>query len=205
MINKLQLRILADLPAWEAQQRMAPPLRKPLPDVPSSVRQSAVCILLYYKKEELHTILIKRTEDGKTHGGQISFPGGSLDDNDYSHVYCAIRECEEEIGLPKNNLIVLGTISNLYIPPSNFMVTPIVCYCNDVKNLVPSENEVAEIIEVPLSQLFDDSIKQRREVWRSSDKSKSIEAPIYEYQGYVVWGATAMILAEFEDIYKSCL
>lgn len=202
MIKRLQEEILSDLPAWEAQQKMAPPIRKPMADIPSSVRQSAVCILLYNKNEEMHTILIKRTEDGKTHGGQISFPGGRLDDNDFSLTYCAQRECEEEIGLDKNKIQVLGTISNLFIPPSNFLVTPVVCFSNQVKNLQPSENEVAEIIEAPLASLFDEQNKKSKEVWRSDDKSRSMTTPIYEFNKHIIWGATAMILSEFEELYK---
>lgn len=202
MIQKLQQEILTELPAWVAHQKMAPPIRRPMPNMPDTVRQSAVCILLFEKNNEWFIILIKRTEDGKTHGGQISFPGGRLDDNDFSLTYCAQRECEEEIGLGKDKIKVLGTLSHLYIPPSNFLVTPIVCFSDQVKKLIPSENEVAAILEVPLSKLFSPSSKKTKEVWSSSDKTKAMQAPIYQFEEHIIWGATAMILSEFEAIFS---
>lgn len=202
MIKRLQQEILTALPGWEAHEKMAPPIRKPLPNITNTVRQSAVCILLYYKNKALHTILIKRTEDGKTHGGQISFPGGRLDDNDFSHTFCALRECEEEIGLPTNRVSILGAISKLYIPPSNFLVTPIVCFSDKVKNLIPSENEVAAILEVSIAEIFNKNNKQTKAVWRSDDKSRSMQTPIYQFREHTIWGATAMILSEFEEIYN---
>jgi len=205
MIAKIQQKILTTLPGWSAQQRMAPPVRRVEPTIPHDVKQSAVCVLLFYKNEELHLILIKRTEDGKTHGGQISFPGGRLDDNDFSLTYCALRECEEEIALAAENIKVLGTLSKIYIPPSNFLVSPILCSSNQVENLFPSENEVAEIIEVPLAELFDDKIKSTMEVISRGAEKVSMTTPIYHYKNYPIWGATAMMLAELEEIYKRSL
>ncbi len=200
MINKLQHYILGELPAWDAQQRMAPPLRTAKPLIPHTVRQSAVCTLLYYRNNQLHTLLIKRTEDGKTHSGQISFPGGKMDAQDYSLTFCALRECEEEIGLSKNNILVLGSLSQLYIPPSNFIVTPVLSYAEQVEQLTPSIDEVAEIIEVPLDELFDDANKTTYTVRRSDDHTRIMETPAYQFRGHIIWGATAMMLAEFEEI-----
>lgn len=113
--------------------------------------QFAFC---FFIKKKLHTLLIKRTEDGKTHGGQISFPGGKFDAEDFNLNYTALRECEEEIGLNKNKILTLGNMSKLFIPPSNFMVYPLLCFCDCVQNLIPSVAEVAEIIEIPLEELF---------------------------------------------------
>ncbi len=205
MIDKIRENILTSLPAWEAHKNMAPPIRKPVPNIPNTVRHSAVCILLYYRELRLNTILIKRTEDGKTHSGQIGFPGGKVDDNDFSRTYCALRECEEEIGLSKNLIHILGATSELYIPPSNFIVSPIVCTCDTVEHLVRSEAEVAEIITAPLDELFDAQNKGVKEVWRSDDNSSSMRTPIYQYRQHTIWGATAMMLAELEEIYKRSL
>jgi 8-oxo-dGTP pyrophosphatase MutT (NUDIX family) len=205
MIDQIQQQILTHLPAWEAHQRMAPPIRKPMPKIPKRVRYSAVCVLLFYKKNKLHTLLIKRAEDGKSHSGQIAFPGGKLDPNDFSMTYCALRECEEEIGLSQEKINVLGGLSSLYIPPSNFIVTPIVCKVSEIENLVPSPDEVAEIMEVPLDILFDPSSKDIQEVWRSDDASRSMKTPVYTFGNHTIWGATAMMLSELEEIYKRVL
>ncbi len=200
MIKVLQQHILSDLPGWEAHKKMAPPIRQPLPNLPKNVRYSAVCILIFQKNSEPHTLLIKRTEDGKVHSGQISFPGGRLDSNDFSLTYCALRECEEEIGLSKNNLHILGSLSELYIPPSNFLVTPIVCTSERVKNLIRSADEVAEIIEVPLQDLFKNQNKVEKEVW-GSGAAQTMEAPTYQFKEHTIWGATAMMLAELEELF----
>lgn len=204
MIERLQQKILSKLPGWQAHQKMAPPLRKPLAPMPQAVKYSAVCIVIYIKIKEPHTLLIKRTEDGKTHGGQISFPGGRLDATDFSLTYCALRECEEEIGLNRNELTVLGALSELYIPPSNFLVKPIVC-CAEVKKLNPSADEVAELIEVPLRDLFHSKNKKNQQVWASGGTGTTWEVPTYQYGNYTIWGATAMILAELEDVCLSSI
>ncbi len=215
IIKRLQQNILTHLPAWEAHKKMAPPIRRPMPNAPSNVRQSAVCVLLFFRhkknepkgEKKLHTLLIKRTQDGKTHGGQISFPGGRLDENDFSLTYCALRECEEEIGLDKNNITILGTLSKLFIPPSNFMVSPVVCFCNEVEKLIRSIDEVEEIIEVAVEDLFHAKSKKEHEVWPRQgvvDKNLSMKAPVYLFDQRIIWGATAMMLAELEEIYLRC-
>jgi len=205
MIRRIQQNILTTLPAWDSHKKMAPPMRKPNPLIPPTVRYSAVCILLFYKQKELNTLLIKRAEDGGTHSGQIGFPGGKLDDKDFSFGYCALRECEEEIGLDLKKVKILGSLSKLYIPPSNFILSPIVCTSIEVKDLSPSPDEVAQIIEVPLCSLFNNKSKDEQEVWRSDDHTRSMSTPIYKFKDHIIWGATAMILAELEEIYISSL
>ncbi len=202
MIKQLQQNILTNLPAWEAHKKMAPPIRKPGAQIPTSVRYGAVCILLYYKKNELHTLLIKRTEDGGTHSGQIALPGGKVDANDFSFTHCALRECEEEIGHKQEKIKIIGSLTPLYIPPSNYIVAPIVCFSQEVKNLVASPNEVAEIIEVPLAYFFLNENKGTKTVKQSNDHTQTMETPIYTYAHHIIWGATAMMLAEFEEIYQ---
>ena len=202
IIRSLQHSFLKELPGLEAQLRMAPPGRGQMPPVPKSVRQSAVCSLLYFKNKALHTLLIKRTDDGKTHGGQISFPGGRLDANDFSLTYCALRECEEEIGLAKSQIKILGRLTELFIPPSNFLVSPILCYVEHIENLIPSPNEVAEIIEVPILELFDNANKKMHEIRRGNAGELIMKTPIYNFREHIIWGATAMMLAEFEEIYR---
>lgn len=205
MIKNIQLEILSNLPNWEAHKKMAPSIRNSNPIIPEDVRYSAVCILLFYKNEILHTLLMKRTEDGSTHSGQISFLGGKYEANDFSLNYTATRECEEEIGLHQDKMQILGNLSKLYIPPSNFMVTPIVCFVENINPLNPSPIEVAELLEVPLDDFFKEENKATTEIKRRNTKNVMMQTPIYKYQKHIIWGATAMILSELETIYKRVL
>ncbi len=201
MIKKIQLALLNKLPGIEAQFKMAPPVRNKTPNIPKDVRHSAVCILLFKQENEWHTLLIKRTEDGGTHSGQISFPGGRFDQADLNLTYTALRECEEEVGIPINDIIVLGNLTPLYIPPSNFMVTPILCTIDHLPKLILSEQEVAAVYTFSLRDLFDPKIKKELVVRQSDQKEKEMKTPAYQADNKIIWGATAMMLSELEEIY----
>ena len=125
------------------------------------LKKAAVLMLFYPKGDDLFILLTKRTEDVEHHKGQISFPGGSCDDEDDHIVATALRESEEEIGLPADAVEVLG-IFNEYETPSGFAITPVVAYAERLPPLKPNEMEVAEILEVPVS-LFLDRGKERME------------------------------------------
>jgi 8-oxo-dGTP pyrophosphatase MutT (NUDIX family) len=205
MIKKLQLQVLKKLPGVDAQFKMAPPIRGKKPIIPDDVRQSAVCILLYEKDKEWCTLLIQRTQDGGTHSGQISFPGGRFDAEDINLTYTALRECEEEIGIPMNAIKVLGHLTPLYIPPSNFMVTPVLCTLETLPTLILSTQEVAQVFSFSLQELFDNKLKKNVEVRQSDQKELKMITPSYQTQRKTIWGATAMILAELEEIYKQVI
>lgn len=178
-------------PAYNIQKLFHPPRTKPV--------QSAVLILIYKKNRKKNIILIKRTNKGTHHAGQISLPGGKFDLKDNILQNTALRETFEEIGTPVNDICILGSLSQLYIPPSNFMVTPFVGFVNNSLYLNPSENEVDEIIEVSLNLLFEENTKATMKI----NKANFIyNVPCYNINGYQVWGATAMILSEFSEIYK---
>ncbi|MBP6455765.1 MAG: CoA pyrophosphatase [Chitinophagaceae bacterium] len=195
-LKQIQLHLLEKLPGKTAQFKMAPAHRSSDLIIPKDAKQSAVIILLFHKKNVWHFILIERSEDGKTHSGQISFPGGRVDQNDFSKTFTALRECEEEIGISKNNIQILGNLSSLYIPPSNFLVQPIIAYTEKEINFIRSENEVQEIIEVSIEDFFDRKNKIEGTVFENK------LVPAYQLtKNKIVWGATAMILAEFEEIY----
>ncbi len=198
-IEQLQERLRGSLPGLEAQMRMAPPIRTRDMKIPDNVRLGGVLIVLRPWEKQWHTILIRRTEDGHTHSGQISFPGGKKDPQDPDLQYTALRECHEEIGVPAEELEVLGSLSPLFIPPSNFLVTPTLALLKKDIRFIPSEKEVAEIIQVPLSLLFDEQVRSTEWVQRSDEKSALMETPVYRlHDDCIIWGATAMMIAELE-------
>jgi len=202
-IELIRERLTLALPGIDAQMRMAPPIRKRDMIAPDDARVSGVLILLVESDKAWNTILIRRTEDGRIHGGQISFPGGKKDPSDMDIIATALREAEEEIGVQRHEVEVLGILSPLYIPPSNFVVTPVVGYIPFVQAFKPSEREVQEIIKVPLELLLQPSIKEKRNVKRSDKKEEEMSTPVYVLsEEIVIWGATAMIISELEEIMK---
>jgi 8-oxo-dGTP pyrophosphatase MutT (NUDIX family) len=186
------------LPGLAAQLNLAPEYRleslRATP--PVDARQAGVLILLYQHAGVWHFPLMKRTEDGLVHGGQISLPGGSQEAGE-SLQDTARREACEEIGAACADVEVLGQLSPIYIPPSNFLVTPTVGYVAERPDFHCDPREVAELIEVPLSRLFDRDVVMR-EPWTL--RGVTVEVPFYQIGPHKVWGATAMILSEFSSV-----
>ncbi len=203
-ISKIKERISDSLPGTAAQLKMAPATRINQLIAPHNARQSGVMVLLFMEDEVWHTLLMQRTEDGHTHSGQISFPGGKKEESDRDIIETAARECEEEIGIDKSTISVIGTISPLYIPPSNFHVTPVVGFLPGNFAMKISEQEVHEVYKISLSYLFDDKIKEKRSIVTS--QNLRLESPVYVLSNSkVVWGATAMIISELEHLIKDLL
>lgn len=204
LIEKLRARLLQPLPGRAAQERMTGRLR-PLPDViPPHARDSAVLQLLFPSQGDWHVVLIHRVEDGRAHSGQISFPGGRWEPQDVGFQMTALREAEEEIGIVPSELEVLGALTPLYIPVSYFMVHPFVACCKQPPQFLPSPAEVSEVIVAPLSLLFDDSSKTQATVQPSSMPGLKMEVPAYRLpDGRIIWGATAMMLAELEAVMQA--
>jgi 8-oxo-dGTP pyrophosphatase MutT (NUDIX family) len=202
-IEKIQARLQQPLPGINTQMKMAPPVRHVAMEVPADVRLGGVMILLVESEKQWNTFLIKRTKDGNTHSGQIAFPGGKFETKDIDIVQTALRECEEEIGVNQQLVNVLGSLTPLYIPPSNFLVTATIGYIERVQTFKPSEREVEEIIKVPLDLLFHDEIKSTQIVNKSDEKNIVMETPVYQLsEELIIWGATAMMIAEFEELVK---
>ncbi len=194
-IDDIRAALQKPLPGLAAQLKLAPDYRveslRAAP--PTAARAAGVLILLYPFNGAWHFPLMKRVEDGLVHGGQISLPGGSQEAGE-SLRETALREACEEIGAACAEVEVIGQLSTIYIPPSNFLVTPTVGYVDQRPDFQCDPREVAELIEVPLSTLFDRDVV-KREPWVL--RGVTVDVPFYQIGAHKVWGATAMILSEF--------
>ncbi len=185
-----------DAAAVRRVMRPRPDLRgpeEPPPGVPA--REAGVLILAYPHSGSLSTLLIRRMPSSGVHSGQISFPGGACEPEDADPAATALREACEEVGVCGADLRVLGPLAQLYIPPSRFLVWPLVAALPACPDLRPSPAEVAGLIHLPLADLLDDGLKCEMDM-RYGDLTARV--PYYAIAGEVVWGATAMILAELE-------
>lgn len=205
-IEKLTNRIQQPLPGLDAQMRMSPPIRGRNVVVPENARQAAVLVCLYPHEEQWHLALMKRVVDGSVHSGQISFPGGTAESYDLNFTHTALREAEEEVGIVQHEVQVLGPLTEIYIPPSNFMVYPFLAHVPHRPHFVIDPKEVDSIVEVPLTELLSKEIAGRKSVPMSGKTDVRMEVPIYTLQGNVIWGATAMMLSELigvlEDVWE---
>jgi 8-oxo-dGTP pyrophosphatase MutT (NUDIX family) len=190
-----QALALSDFDAAAAQRRMMPIVRLPQAFLTDAApKHAAVLLLLYEREAELHFVLTRRAERTGVHSGQISLPGGRRE-ADESPVQAALRETQEELGIAPESVEVIGALAELYIPPSNFLVQPIVGRCVEQPCWQPEQDEVAEVIEVPLRLLFDDTLKGAEETTRYGLPFRIL---YYDLLGHKVWGATASILSELE-------
>ena len=177
-----------------AQKKMMPVPRgvRP-PDRPGQPRQGGVLVLLYQQDGETFLVLTRRRDDLTAHAGQISFPGGRRED-DESIEATAIREAKEEIGIDPVELELLGRLSPLYIPPTDYEVHPFVAWHSGRPQLTRQPSEVAEILVVPLNYLLEPE-NQFEEPWEI--RGFQVQVPYYLVDDHKVWGATAMMLSEF--------
>lgn len=201
IIQKIENALHYPLPGDEAQAKMAPEGRRPgerFSIIQPDHREAAVLLLLYPVQDKgLHFSLIQRQTYEGVHSGQIAFPGGSREAGEL-YRDTALRETFEEIGVPSANISILGALSPLYIPPSNFMVYPFVGYYPFQPQFKMQTREVAKIIQIPISELFEKNIEGRET--REHSLLGKIEIPYYNLGGYKIWGATAMVLSEFIQI-----
>jgi len=196
MIGTLQKGPAGPLPGLAVQLTMAPrhgPDRIFTPMIEASSLKAGVMLLLYLRQDEPHIILIRRTSTVLRHKDQIGFPGGQLEAGEDA-VQAALRETGEEIGVAPDRIDVVGSLTPLFIPPSNFCIYPVVGTAEGPLVFTPEQSEVAEIIEVPLARLLDPACA-RREDWTLG--GRTVEVPFYEFGPHKIWGATAMVLAEF--------
>jgi 8-oxo-dGTP pyrophosphatase MutT (NUDIX family) len=197
-IENIQKRLQEPLPGENAHTKMASSNRLNVKFKPNErTRKSAVLILFYPFLDEVFMPLILRPMYDGVHGGQMAFPGGRMERSDENLIRTALREAQEEIGVKLNDIQILGRLSQLYIPPSNFFVQPVVGYIPYRPTFYPDEREVDKIVEVSLSEIMDESIISMEQL---HVRGVNIEAPAYNIQENKVWGATAMMIAELLEI-----
>ncbi len=194
---------LPDFDGLTAQRKMTPVprgMRRPTAK-PGKARLGGVLILLYCNQDELYLVLTRRRDDLNDHAGQVSFPGGKHEDGE-TLAETAVREAHEEIGIRPENLTILGELTPLYIQPSDFEVHPTVAwYANGERPyFIPSDGEVAEVLEVPLSYLLDPTSRSE-EMWTLH--GYEVRVPFFNVAGHKVWGATAMMLSELVERLRS--
>lgn len=202
-IVKLTERLKQPLPGLAAQELMTGRVLPMPPGIPEDAKSSAVLVLIFPKNGELHLLFIRRTEDGKAHGGQISFPGGRQEPFDADLSATALREAQEEVGIMSHDVTILAPISSLYIPVSKFIVYPYIGFAHGAPVYNLSQQEVAEVLEIPVAHLFNPDNKIITTVRPSSRPDMKLTVPAYSLPGNdFIWGATAMILSELEVIWK---
>ena len=196
--ESLRAKLAEPLPGEKAWKRMAPssrPLQLPSAETLLNAQKSAVLVFLYPHENEPHLVLMKRQEYPGVHSGQISFPGGRVEEYDTSHEDTALRETEEEIGLPRDQIEILGRLDD-YIARTNFRITPIVAAVSPPFELKLDPIEVAEAFEVPLS-FFLDPTNHQRHLCIEHGKERHVYA--MPYQDYYIWGITAGMLFNFYE------
>lgn len=192
------------LPGHYAQKSMSP-----LPIDPKrfdfnfidNPRKGAVLIFIYPEDGRAFFPLIKRPTYAGVHSGQIAFPGGKMEPEDENLSVTAMREAWEEVGILPGEVKLIGPISDLFVPASNFLVSPIIGYSEKKPLFIPELKEVDRIIETPLELLLRLETRKQR-VLEIGGKVK-LNAPYFEIENEIVWGATAMILGEFLQILEN--
>jgi len=160
---------------------------------------SAVMCLLFQKNNETFCILMERTKDGGKHSGQISFPGGKKENNDSNLEHTALRETYEEIGIHSNLVTVLGELTQVYIPISNFLIQPFLGVIHSDFEFNLSVKEVESIVVFKLSDLINSSNKQLKDI--KNHKGFTMKnIPCFILERRIVWGATSLILNELKII-----
>lgn len=163
-------------------------------DVP--YKKAAVLIPFFYKNNEIHLLFTKRTNKVETHKGQISFPGGMMDETDENDEETALRETWEEMGIKPDDITILGK-SDKFLTNTNFLVTPIVGYFPHPYNYKVNADEIEKVIEVPFAQLMNPDIFEIKPWEKDGIKWK---VHFYKYNGEIIWGVTGFMLSNFLSI-----
>jgi len=204
LLKSLQSALQAPLPGLQQQLAMAPPYR----EVPSEAwvraqnpRMAGVMLLICRGTAGWQLVFTKRRAYAGVHSAQVSFPGGKLEKEDGNLLSAALRETEEEIGVPSSKIEVVGPMTPLYIPPSNFLVHPFVAVAIQEAPWRVQEAEVAALLEIPMAYLLRAESRESRHLHLGE---QTREVPGFVWHEHFIWGATAMMLSEFLGVVRSC-
>lgn len=193
-VNVLTQKLKYPLPGESAHRAMQASSKLRLTFKPNArTRKSAVLVLFYPYKEEIYFPLILRPAYDGVHSGQVAFPGGRFENTDENLIRTALREAQEEIGLRLNDVKVVGVLTELFIPASNFYVLPVIATMPYRPDFYPDPREVEDIFEINLKEISDIEIIGSGDI---QVRGEQVHAPHYMVQGYKIWGATAMMISE---------
>jgi 8-oxo-dGTP pyrophosphatase MutT (NUDIX family) len=201
LIMQLQQQLGQPLPGAGAHRRLMPEIRRRYPAIPdlSAAMPSSVMALFFEQANDIRLVFIQRPHYNGVHSGQIAFPGGRAEKCDADNCQTALRETEEETGISAKDIKVIGQLSDLYIPPSNFLVYPFVGYLTHEPHFVPDPVEVQELFTVKLDDLLQpDAIKMRT----VTGADYTAEVPCFFIDNRIIWGATSMILSELIEVIR---
>ena len=199
-IEALTKMLRRDLEGKSAQQKMMiTPNRFPSENQENEGIPASILLLLYPLEGEWFFFLTKRSQDVEHHKGQISFPGGVVEKNE-SKMNTAIRETNEEIGVDKDVIKIIGNLTPLYIPVSNFHISPYVGWTEEKPHTKVQDAEVKRVFSVSINDLIlERNLKTKKDFF----SNKSVKVPYFDLNGETVWGATSMILSEFKFILRN--
>ena len=200
-ITQLEITITNYLPGEESQQKMRVNYDQSieLPFSKNNSTASAVLILLYLEDNEIRFFLTKRSNELEHHKGQISLPGGTQEENE-ELTHTALRETQEEIGINKTSISIIGSMTPLFVPVTGFMINPFIGYSLNKLEPTPNPLEVEAIFSVNILDLLNEA---NQTIEQRNIRGYDVEVPYFKLNNYEVWGATSMILSEFRDLIKS--
>jgi len=203
-LDKLKQGFSRELPGIDAHKRMSPINRLIAPltvEERKKYRNSAVSLICFPINNNIHCVLLQRSEYEGNHSAQMSFPGGKWEENDESLEHTARRETLEEIGVTLAAANLIGKLTEVYIPVSNFVIEPYVYFLNEAPTLFPNVREVASLHYISVLDLLNDEYIKAMDMTLSTGiKMKNV--PYFLLDNKIVWGATAIVLSEFKEMLK---
>ena len=195
-----------ELGGLTAQFKLAPAmrLRYSKQKIAANHPKKAAVLALFYPniKNETCFLLTERATYKGTHSAQISFPGGKLDSKDIDLQATALRETFEEVGISSDQITIVREMTDVYIPPSNFLATPFLGYI-DTPPIFKTNYEVANLLEIKVADFMEDNCISSINL--TTSYAKNIDVPCFKFQKTIVWGATAMMLSEIRELFKNSL
>jgi len=200
----LKKRLLNELPGKSAHFKMVPSIRlSEFDSIPEDARKSSVLLLLFENDKEIATVLIERPEYNGVHSAQVSLPGGSFQETDKMLDQTALRETEEEIGVDRKKIRIIGSLTDLYIPPSNFRVKPFIGIGGNITGFQPDKHEVKSLHIININEFDGDKNIKTKKI--RIQNGNEFDTCYYDINNLTIWGATAMILREFAILYREYL